>query len=291
MGAAQSCSAGCPTGCTGRGCLPPCTPPAPSRSCKGRGCTGEACHDRLVANVDPPLVRRGMFAFQISKKSIGCDAYSSRTLALDNNHGPAQYRHHRPCRSRQDDAGRLSAAPERYGASEPADARSRPGPWRARTRAWHHDPRQVYRDPLARRAHRHRRHPRPRGLRRRSRTRARHGRRCARPGGRGRRSDASDQVRGRQGAPPRPTADRRDQQNGSPRRSARGRTRSGLRSVRRIGSHGQATRFSSRVQLGAPRLGLARPGYRWNRYDPALRGRRCARPRRRRRIRMRRSAC
>ena len=66
----------------------------------------------------------------------------------------------------------------------------------------------------------HRGHPRPRRFRRRGRAHPVHGGRRHRAGGRRRRPAAADQVRGRQGAGPRPPPDRRHQQGGPPGRPA-----------------------------------------------------------------------
>ena len=69
--------------------------------------------------------------------------------------------------------------------------------------------------------HQHRRHARPRRLRRRGGAHPRHGRRRAAAGRCGRRADAADQVRPRQGARPRASADRGAQQGRQARRRAR----------------------------------------------------------------------
>ena len=69
--------------------------------------------------------------------------------------------------------------------------------------------------------HQYRRHPRPRRLRRRGGAHPVDGRRRDPAGRRRRRADAADQVRHRQGARPRPQADRRRQQDRPPRRAAR----------------------------------------------------------------------
>ncbi|KAK0348327.1 hypothetical protein LTR94_037691, partial [Friedmanniomyces endolithicus] len=74
-------------------------------------------------------------------------------------------------------------------------------------------------DRVGRRAHQHRRHPRPRRLRRRGGADPVDGRRRHPAGRRGRGRDAADQVRDRQGAGAGPAPDRRRQQ-GRPLRRA-----------------------------------------------------------------------
>ena len=71
--------------------------------------------------------------------------------------------------------GRPAAAPVRHLRRARESGRHRDGQQRHRKRARHHDPGQELRRDLEGHAHQHRRHPRPRGLRRRSGTRAVHG--------------------------------------------------------------------------------------------------------------------
>ncbi len=75
-------------------------------------------------------------------------------------YGNPQYRDHRACRPRQDDAGRSAAAPERHVPRQPAGRRTRPRFQRAGARARHHDPRQMHLGDVEGRAHQHRRYAR-----------------------------------------------------------------------------------------------------------------------------------
>ena len=137
----------------------------------------------------------------------------------------------------------------------PGGGRARAGPQRPGARARHHHPGQVHLGGLARHPHQHRRHPRPRRFRRRGRAHPEHGGRRHRAGGRRRGRAAADQVRGRQGAGPRPAPDRGGQQGG-PRRRPPGRgAYRGIRPVRRARRLGCAARFPDAVRLRPPGLG------------------------------------
>ena len=108
---------------------------------------------------------------------------------------------------------------------------------------------------VARDAHQHRRHARPRRFRRRGRAHPQHGRWCAGTGRRRRGADAADQIRPRQGAAARTAPDRRDQQ-GRPARCPRRRgPQRDLRFVRGARRKRGATRFSDRFRLRPQWLG------------------------------------
>ena len=101
----------------------------------------------------------------------------------------------------------------------------------------------------------HRGHPRPRRFRRRGRAHPVHGGRRHRAGGRRRRPAAADQIRGRQGAGPRPAPDRRHQQGG-PRGRAAGRgAERGVRPLRRARRRRRAARLPDPLRLRPPGLG------------------------------------
>ena len=115
-------------------------------------------------------------------------------------HGHPQHRDHRACRPWQDHAGRRAAEAVRHLPREPGDGRAGARFERPRARARHHHPRQGDLGRVAGPPHQHRRHARPRRLRRRGRAHPRHGRRRAAARRRRRGADAADQVRHRQGA-------------------------------------------------------------------------------------------
>ena len=112
-----------------------------------------------------------------------------------------QHRHHRPRRSRQDHARRLTAEAIRHLPRQPARVggthHGLDGP---RTGKGHHHPRQERRLQMEGLPHQHRRHPRPRRLRRRSRAHHEHDRRRAARGGRARWPAGADAFRSAQGA-------------------------------------------------------------------------------------------
>ena len=167
----------------------------------------------------------------------------------------SQCRDHRPCRPWQDHAGRSTPAPVRLLPGPPAGGRARARPQRAGAGAWHHHPGQVHVGPLAGRPDQHRGHPRPCRFRRRGGTHPEHGGRRHRPGGRRRGRVAADQVRGRQGAGPRPAPDRRGQQGGPFRRPRRRGPHRDLRLVRGTGRHRQPARLPDAVCVRPPGLG------------------------------------
>ena len=165
-------------------------------------------------------------------------------------HEASQHRHHRPRRPWQDDARRPAAPAVGRLPREPARRRAGDGHGRPRARARHHHSRQGDLGRVEGRTHQHRRHAWPCRFRRRGRADFLDGRRRDRARRRGRRADAADQVRGRQGAQDRPQADRLRQQGRQGRRAAeRGRQR-GLRSHRRARRHRRAARLSHSLRLG-----------------------------------------
>ena len=129
----------------------------------------------------------------------------------------SQYRHHRPRRPRQDHAGRRNAPPVRHLPLQRGRCRACHGLQRPRKRAWHHHPGEKHGHPVSRLQDQHRRYPRPRRLRRRSRARPQDGRRHPPAGRRLRRPAAPDALRALQGPRGQADADRRDQQDRSSR--------------------------------------------------------------------------
>ena len=130
-----------------------------------------------------------------------------------------QHRHHRPRRPWQDHHGRPAAAPVRHLRRAREGGRHRDGQQRHRTRARHHHPGQELRRELEGHAHQHRRHPRPRGLRRRSGARAVDGRRRGAADRRPGRPDAADPLRDQEGAGPGPAPHRGGEQGRQARRA------------------------------------------------------------------------
>ena len=170
-------------------------------------------------------------------------------------HANSQRRDHRPCRSRQDHAGRQAPEPVRLVPRPPGGGRARARPQRPGARARHHDPGQVHLGGLARHPHQHRRYPRPRRFRRRGRAHPEHGGRRHRAGGRRRGRAAADQVRGRQGAGAWAAPDRGGQQGGSRRRPPGRGPHRDFRPVCRPGRLGCPARLPDAVRVRAPRLG------------------------------------
>ena len=155
----------------------------------------------------------------------------------------SQYRHHRARRSRQDHPRGSVAAAIRHARCAQGPAGAGHGLERPGARARHHHSGEEYGDHLGRLPHQHRRHPRPRRFRRRSRTGARHGGLRAAAGRRGGRPHAADPFRDSKGVQAWPASHRGHQQN-RPRRSASGLgARSNLRFVRPFGGHRRATGF------------------------------------------------
>ncbi len=124
-----------------------------------------------------------------------------------------QYRHHRPRRPRQDDPRRQAPQGGRRLPRQPARRGARHGLDGPREGEGHHDQGEEHVRPLAGQDDQHRRHPRPRGLRRRGRAGASDGRRGPPARGRLRRAAGPDPLRPAQGARPRPEGRDRDQQD------------------------------------------------------------------------------
>ena len=98
---------------------------------------------------------------------------ASTCEARHHEHQPdPQHRHHCPRGPWQDHHGRPAAAPVRHLRRAREGGRHRDGQQRDRKGTRHHHPGQELRRDLEGHAHQHRRHPRPRGLRRRGGTRA-----------------------------------------------------------------------------------------------------------------------
>ena len=164
-------------------------------------------------------------------------------------HEASQHRHHRPRRPRQDDPRRPALAAVRRVSRQPARRRTGHGFERPRTRARHHHPRQGDLGGVEGRSGQYRRHAGPRRFRRRGRAHSVDGRRRDHPGGRGRRPDAADQVRRRQGAEDRAEADRlRQQGRQAGRASDRSRQR-GVRPVRRPRRDRRTARLPDHLRL------------------------------------------
>ena len=98
---------------------------------------------------------------------------------------PPQRGHRRPRRPRQDHPRGRDAPPDRRLPRQPGRRGPGDGLGRPRAREGHHDPRQADDDRRRRRAAEHRRHPRPRRLRRRGRAQPAHGRQRPAAGRRG----------------------------------------------------------------------------------------------------------
>ena len=145
---------------------------------------------------------------------------------------------------------RLPPQPEGGGAGH---GQQRPG-----ARARHHHPGQVHVDPVARHAHQHRRHARPRRLRRRGGAHPQHGRRRHRAGRRLRGTAAADQVRRLQGAQAGAAPDRRHQQDRPARRAPQRGAERDLRSVRQPRRERRAARLPRALRLGPRRLDVGR---------------------------------
>ena len=164
---------------------------------------------------------------------------------------PPQHRHRRPCRPRQDDARRRDAPPDRHVPGEPGRRRPGHGLGRSRAREGHHDPRQADDGRPRRDPPEHRRHARPRRLRRRGRALAPDGRRRAPPRRRRRGAAAPDPLRPPEGDGPPPAGGRRAQQDRP--RATPGRPRSSTRSTScSWTSAPTSTRSSSRSSTRMP---------------------------------------
>ena len=200
-----------------------------------------------------PLLRRG-----------GSDPLSRRCSSLDRAHaappGPPQRRDHRPCRPWQDHAGRRDAVAVRCVPGQRGRGRPRDGLDGPRAREGHHDPRQEHRGPVRRRQAQHRRHPRPRGLRRRGGARADDGRRRAAAGRRVGRPAPADPLRAAQGAREQAPRDPGGQQGRPARRPHRGSRRRGVRAVHRPRRARGPDRVPDRLHERQGRLGVADGG-------------------------------
>ena len=133
----------------------------------------------------------------------------------------AQRRHRRPRRPRQDHPRRRHAPPDRRVPRQPGGRRPGHGLDGPRAREGHHDPRQEHRGALRRREDQHRRHARPRRLRRRGRAGPHDGRRRAAARRRQRGPAAPDPLRAAQDARSAPAGDPRGQQGRPQRRPHR----------------------------------------------------------------------
>ncbi len=165
-------------------------------------------------------------------------------------HEASQYRHHRPCRPRQDDPRRPAPAAVGRVSREPARRRAGDGFERPRTRARHHHSRQGDLGGVEGRSGQYRRYARPRRFRRRGRTHLIDGRWRDRAGRRRRGADAADQVRGRQGAEDRPETYRLRQQGRQGRRASERGGQRGVRSLRRARRDRRAARLSDSLWFG-----------------------------------------
>ena len=155
---------------------------------------------------------------------------------------PAQRRHRRPRRPRQDDPGRRHALADGCLPRQRRRGGAGHGLHRPRTREGDHDPRKEHGGRVGRGEAQHRGHARPRRLRRRGRAGPGHGRRRAPARRRRRGSPPPDSVRRPQG-PGRPAADHPRRQQGRPAR----------RSDRRRGRRGPGPADRSRCRRGPAR--------------------------------------
>ena len=137
----------------------------------------------------------------------------------------SKHRNHCTRRPREDDAGRLHAAPDRRLPRQRDDGRPRDGHERARAGEGHHDSRQEHGGHVPGREDQHRRYAGTRGFRRRGGARAAAGgrRAVARRCGGG--AAAADAVRARQGAGARAAGGGRGQQGRPAGRAAGGSAR------------------------------------------------------------------
>ena len=148
------------------------------------------------------------------------------------------------------------ARPRRRLPRQRSARRTRHGLQRPGARARHHHSRQVHVDPLGRRlAPQHRRHARPRRLRRRSRTHPRHGRWLRAAGGRQRRRDAANQVRAVESAEARLEADGRAEQGRSRQRRSRQSAERNLRTLPRARRHATSKPISRSSTPAAKKAG------------------------------------
>ncbi len=177
---------------------------------------------------------------------------------------PAQRRHRRPRRSRQDHARRCDAPPDRCLPLQPGRGRPGHGLGRSRAREGDHDPGQADDGRSRRRPPQHRRHARPRRLRRRGRALAADGRFGPAPGRRRRGPAAADPLRAPEGDGP-PAAGRAWRSTRST-AATPARPRCSTRSTSCSWTSARtSTRSSSRSCTRTPRLGTAT-------RDPAVPG-------------------
>ena len=193
-----------------------------------------------------------------------------------------QHRHRRPRRPWQDHPRRPAAQAVGHVQRTRRRRRPRDGQQRPGKGTRHHHPVQEHGDPLdgAGRPgipHQHRRHARPRRLRRRSRARAVDGRLGADPRRRDGRPDAADALRYPEGLRDGLQADRGRQQGGPPRRPPGLGHQSDVRPVRPPRRDRRTARLPDRLCLRP--AWLRRPDRRGaqRRHDPAVRGHRQAR--------------
>ena len=184
---------------------------------------------------------------------------------------PTEHRDHRPRRPRQDDAGRRHALADRDLPQGPGRRRAGDGLDGPGEGEGDHDPRQEHGGDPRRGQVQHRRHPRPRRLRRRGRARPDHGRRRPAPGRRLRGAAAADPLRAAQGAGVEAAGDPRRQQGRPPRRPHRRGRRGGLRALHRPRRRLRPDRLPDRLHQRQGRLGRAGGGGRGNRPLPPAR--------------------
>ncbi len=168
-----------------------------------------------------------------------------------------QRRDRRARRPRQDDARRRDAVAVRRVPRRPGRRRAGHRLDGPRAREGHHDPREEHRAALRGGEAQHRRHPRPRRLRRRGRARPDDGRRRAAARRRLRGAAAADALRAAQGARGAAAGDPRRQQGRPPRRTRRRGHRRGLRAVPRPRRRRGADRVPDRLLQRQGRPGVA----------------------------------
>ena len=171
-----------------------------------------------------------------------------------------QRRDRRARRPREDDARRRDALAVRLVPREPGRGRARARLDGPRTREGHHDPRQEHGGAAREDEDQHRRHARPRRLRRRGRARTDDGRR--RPPARGRlgRAASPDEIRAAQGARAEAPDRARGQQGRPAGRAAVGGRRRGLRALPRPRRERIADRVPDRLRQCTRRTRRSRPG-------------------------------
>ncbi len=224
----------------------------------------EAAHGRSIGRTlvqvhipwDDPAPRTGLCADTAGSRD--------RPRPLQHAHRrprrPAQRGHRRPRRPRQDHARGRDAAPDRRVPLQPGRRGPGHGFGRPRAREGHHDPGQAddgrsRRDPAE-----HRRHARPRRLRRRGRAQPADGRFGAAPRGRRRGAAAADALRPPEGDGPPPAGRRGAQQDRSRRRPPGRGPRRRLRAVHGPRRRRAPDRVPGRVHERQARDVHPRPG-------------------------------